>query len=80
MGEKHISWTAGEIIYKAGYEPYFACLLNKGEVEIISDKGTRVALILKMRYLATNQSSKYIRTFSAVTLKEFKALLIQKTC
>ena len=45
MGEENISWKAGEIIYKTGDEPDFAYLLTKGEVEIISDKGTRVGFI-----------------------------------
>ena len=39
-----ISWTAGEIACKAGNEPDFAYLLTKSEVEILSEKDTRVEL------------------------------------
>ena len=47
MGGENISWAAGEIIYKVGDESDFAYLLTKGEVEIISEKGTRVGFINK---------------------------------
>ena len=45
MSAENISWTAGEVIYKTGDESDFAYLLTKGEVEIISNKGTRVGFI-----------------------------------
>ena len=45
MGGESISWTAGNVIYKAGDHSEFAYLLTKDEVEIISDKGTRVGFI-----------------------------------
>ena len=45
MGKENISWKAGEIIYKVGDEPDFAYLLTIGEIEILSDKGTRVGFI-----------------------------------
>ncbi len=80
MGEESISWTAGKIIYKVGDEPDFAYLLTKGEVEIISDKGTRVGFINKDEVfgeLSILLNTK--RTVTAVTLKESKALLIPKT-
>ena len=79
MGEENISWTAGEIIYKVGDEPDFAYLLTKGEVEIISDKGTRVGFINKDEVfgeLSILLNTK--RTVTAITLKESKALLIPK--
>ena len=79
MGEKNISWTAGEIIYKVGDEPDFAYLLTKGEIEIISDKGTRVGFINEDEVfgeLSILLNTK--RTVTAITLKESKALLIQK--
>ena len=79
MGEENISWTAGEVIYKVGDEPDFAYLLTKGEVEIISDKGTRVGFINKDEVfgeLSILLNTK--RTVTAITLKESKALLIPK--
>ena len=79
MGGKNISWTAGEIIYKVGDESDFAYLLTKGEVEIISEKGTRVGFINKDEVfgeLSILMSTK--RTVTAVALKESNALLIPK--
>ena len=79
MVEKNISWKAGEIIYKIGDEPDFAYLLTQGEVEIISDKGTRVGFINKDEVfgeLSILLNTK--RTVTAITLKESKALLIPK--
>ena len=79
MGEENISWKAGEIIYKTGDEPDFAYLLTKGEVEIISDKGTRVGFINEDEVfgeLSILLNTK--RTVTAITLKESKALLIPK--
>ena len=79
MGEENISWTAGEVIYKVGDEPDFAYLLIKGEVEIISEKGTRVGFINKDEVfgeLSILLNTK--RTVTAITLKESKALLIPK--
>tara|TARA_B100000575_G_C22995808_1_gene574026 strand:+ start:116 stop:502 length:387 start_codon:yes stop_codon:yes gene_type:complete len=79
MGEENISWTAGEVIYKVGDEPDFAYLLTKGEVEIMSDKGTRVGFINKDEVfgeLSILLNTK--RTVTAITLKESKALLIPK--
>ena len=79
MGEENISWTANEVIYKVGDEPDFAYLLTKGEVEIISEKGTRVGFINKDEVfgeLSILLNTK--RTVTAITLKESKALLIPK--
>ena len=79
LGEEKISWEAGEIIYKVGDEPDFAYLLTNGEVEIISDKGTRVGFINKDEVfgeLSILLNTK--RTLTAITLKESKALLIPK--
>ena len=79
MGGKNISWTAGEIIYKVGDESDFAYLLTKGEVEIISEKGTRVGFINKDEVfgeLSILMSTK--RTVTAVALKESNSLLIPK--
>ena len=79
MVEANISWKAGKIIYKVGDEPDFAYLLTKGEVEIISDKGTRVGFINEDEVfgeLSILLNTK--RTVTAVTLKESKALLIPK--
>ena len=79
MVEKNISWKAGEIIYKVGDEPDFAYLLTQGEVEIISDMGTRVGFINKDEVfgeLSILLNTK--RTVTAITLKESKALLIPK--
>ena len=79
MGKENISWKAGETIYKVGDEPDFAYLLTKGEVEIISDKGTRVGFINKDEVfgeLSILLNTK--RTVTAITLKESKALLIPK--
>ena len=79
MGGKNISWTAGEIIYKVGDESDFAYHLTKGEVEIISEKGTRVGFINKDEVfgeLSILMSTK--RTVTAVALKESNALLIPK--
>ena len=79
MVEKNISWKAVEIIYKVGDEPDFAYLLTQGEVEIISDKGTRVGFINKDEVfgeLSILLNTK--RTVTAITLKESKALLIPK--
>ena len=76
---KNISWKAGEIIYKVGDEPDFAYLLTQGEVEIISDKDTRVGFINKDEVfgeLSILLNTK--RTVTAITLKESKALLIPK--
>ena len=79
MGAKNISWTTGEIIYKVGDEPDFAYLLTKGEVEIISDKGTKVGFINEDEVfgeLSILLNAK--RTVTAVALKESKAVLIPK--
>ena len=79
MGEENISWTAGEIIYKVGDEPDFAYLLTKGEVEIISEKGTRVGFINVDEVfgeLSILLNTK--RTVTAITIKESQALLIPK--
>ena len=79
MGSKNISWTAGEIIYKAGDEPDFAYLLTKGEVEIISEKGTRVGFVNKDEVfgeLSILLNTK--RTVTAIALKDSEALLIPK--
>ena len=79
MGGENISWAAGEIIYKVGDESDFAYLLTKGEVEIISEKGTRVGFINKDEVfgeLSILMSTK--RTVTAVALKESNALLIPK--
>ena len=79
MGRENISWTAGEIIYKAGNEPDFAYLLTKGEVEIISEKGTRVGFVNKDEVfgeLSILLNTK--RTVTAIALTESKALLIPK--
>ena len=79
MVEENISWKAGEIIYKVGDEPDFAYLLTQGEVEILSDKGTRVGFINKDEVfgeLSILLNTK--RTVTAITLKESKALLIPK--
>ena len=79
MGSENISWTAGEIIYKAGNEPDFAYVLTKGEVEIISEKGTRVGFVNEDEVfweLSILLNTK--RTVTAITLKESKALLIPK--
>ena len=79
MGGENISWAAGEIIYKVGDESDFAYLLTKGEVEIISEKGTRVGFINKDEVfgeLSILMSTK--RTVTAVALKESNSLLIPK--
>ena len=79
MGEENISWKAGETIYKVGDEPDFAYLLTAGEIEIISDKGTRVGFINEDEVfgeLSILLNTK--RTVTAVTLKESRALLIPK--
>ena len=79
MGRENISWTAGEIIYKAGNEPDFAYLLTKGEVEIISEKGTRVGFVNEDEVfgeLSILLNTK--RTVTAIALTESKALLIPK--
>ena len=82
MSAENISWKAGETIYKVGDEPDFAYLLTKGEVEIISDKGTRVGFINEDEVfgeLSILLNTK--RTVTAIALKESKALLIpKKTC
>ena len=79
MNEENISWKAGEIIYKIGDEPDFAYLLTQGEVEIISDRGTRVGFINEDEVfgeLSILLNTK--RTVTTITLKESKALLIPK--
>ena len=79
MGSENISWTAGEIIYKAGDEPEFAYLLTKGEVEIISEKGTRVGFVNEDEVfgeLSILLNTK--RTVTAIAFTESKALLIPK--
>ena len=79
MGKENISWKAGETIYKVGDEPDFAYLLTTGEIEIISDKGTRVGFINEDEVfgeLSILLNTK--RTVTAVALKKSKALLIPK--
>ena len=79
MSAENISWTAGETIYKTGDESDFAYLLTKGEVEIISNKGTRVGFINEDEVfgeLSILLNTK--RTVTAIALKESKALLIPK--
>ena len=64
---------AGEVIYKAGDESDFAYLLTKGEVEIISEKGTRVGFINENEVfgeLSILLNTK--RTVTAITLKNLK--------
>ena len=79
---KSIIWEPGETIYEVGDEPDFAYLLTTGEIEIISDKGTRVGFINQDEVfgeLSILLNTK--RTVTAITLKESKALLIpKKTC
>ena len=79
MGKENISWKAGEIIYKVGDEPDFAYLLTTGEIEILSDKGTRVGFINEDEVfgeLSILLNTK--RTVTAIALKKSKALLIPK--
>ena len=79
MGKENISWKDGETIYKVGDEPGFAYLLTTGEIEIISDKGTRVRFINKdevFSELSILLNTK--RTITAIALKKSKALLIPK--
>ena len=79
MGKENISWKAGETIYKVGDEPDFAYLLTTGEIEIISDKGTRVGFINEDEVfgeLSILLNTK--RTVTAIALKKSKALLIPK--
>ena len=79
MNTENISWKAGEIIYKIGDEPDFAYLLTQGEVEIISDRGTRVGFINEDEVfgeLSILLNTK--RTVTTITLKESKELLIPK--
>ena len=79
MGGEIISWAAGQIIYKAGDVSDFAYILTKGEVEIISDKGTRVGFINEDEVfgeLSILLDTK--RTVTAIALKESNALLIPK--
>ena len=79
MGKENISWKDGEIIYKVGDEPDFAYLLTKGEIEIISDKGTRVGFINEDEVfgeLSILLNTK--RTVTAIALKNQKLCLFQK--
>ncbi len=79
MCKENISWKAGEIIYKVGDEPDFAYLLTTGEIEILSDKGTRVGFINEDEVfgeLSILLNTK--RTVTAIALKKSKALLIPK--
>ena len=79
MGKENVSWKNGEIIYKVGDEPDFAYLLTTGEIEIISDKGTRVGFINKDEVfgeLSILLNTK--RTVTAIALKKSRALLIPK--
>tara|TARA_B100000575_G_scaffold263729_1_gene239077 strand:- start:168 stop:536 length:369 start_codon:yes stop_codon:yes gene_type:complete len=79
MGKENISWKAGEIIYKVGDEPDFAYLLTTGEIEILSDKGTRVGFINEDEVfgeLSILLNTK--RTVTTIALKKSKALLIPK--
>ena len=79
MGKENISWKAGETIYKVGDEPDFAYLLTTGEIEIISDKGTRVGFINEDEVfgeLSILLNTK--RTVTTIALKKSKALLIPK--
>ena len=79
MGKENISWKAGETIYKVGDEPDFAYILTTGEIEIISEKGTRVGFINEDEVfgeLSILLNTK--RTVTAIALKKSKALLIPK--
>ena len=79
MGKENISWKAGETIYKVGDEPDFAYLLTTGEIEILSDKGTRVGFINEDEVfgeLSILLNTK--RTVTAIALKKSRALLIPK--
>ena len=79
MDGQNISWTAGEVVYKVGDEPDFAYLLTKGEVEILSKKGTRVGFINEEEVfgeLSILLNTK--RTVTTIALKESQALLIPK--
>tara|TARA_B100000886_G_scaffold315807_1_gene254023 strand:- start:405 stop:662 length:258 start_codon:yes stop_codon:yes gene_type:complete len=79
LGAENISWEAGEVIYKAGDESNFAYLLTKGEVEIISEKGTRVGFINEDEVFGElSILLKTKRTFTAIALKKSNALLITK--
>ena len=79
MGGESISWAAGDVIYKAGDQSDFAYLLTKGEVEIISDKGTRVGFINENEVFGElSILLKTKRTVTAIALKESNALLIPK--
>ena len=79
MGGEKISWEAGQTIYKAGEESDFAYLLIKGEVEILSDKGTRVGFINKDEVfgeLSILLNTR--RTVTTIALKESNAILIPR--
>ena len=79
MSRENVSWAVGEIIYKAGDQPDFAYLLTKGEIEIISEKGTRVGFVNEDEVfgeLSILLNTK--RTVTTIALKESKALLIPK--
>lgn len=75
-----ISWTAGEVVYKVGDEPDFAYFLTKYEVEILSEKDTRVGFIneeevfIELSILLNTKK----RTVSTIALTESIALLIPK--
>ena len=79
MSRENISWAASEIICKAGDKPDFAYLLTKSEVEIISEKRTRVGFVNEDEVfgeLSVLLNTK--RTVTAIALKESKALLIPR--
>ena len=79
MGGEKISWEAGQTIYKAGEESDFAYLLIKGEVEILSDKGTRVGFINKDEVFGELSIPLNTRkTVTAIALKESNAILIPR--
>ena len=79
MNEEQVSWEAGTTIYKFGDEPEYAYLLVAGEIEIFSERGTRVGFINEDEVFGEQSILlETKRTVTTVALKDSSALIIPK--
>ena len=79
MVMEKISWKAGTTIYELGDEPDYAYLLTEGEVEIYSNKGTKVGFINQDEVFGEQSILlETKRTITAKASKDSKAFLIPK--
>ncbi len=68
--QNNVEWKQGDLIYKLGDDANFAYFLEKGEVEIISEKGVTVGFINEKEVFG--EQSVLLGTKRTVTTKATK--------